>query len=93
MINEMLQYPIQIPLKQYNGNNETTKIRYREDNELARKIMKYINDEVSLSTEKYNTFSYRSIAQELGVMETTVKKIIRRIAFQQTEITVIKDVD
>lgn len=75
----MPPYPVSIPIKSYRGSNPRKREALVEEVRLARRLEKYLNDQMEASSESRITLMYGNIAVELEIPPDTISELLAGI--------------
>ena len=87
----MKQYPIDIPINLYGGKNELKKQESLARIDLARKIERYINEQMKSESRPERKFLYAEISSAVSSTDSLVRDILFEFDGGYGGITIFKE--
>ena len=75
----MPPYPVSIPVKGYRGSNQRKREALIERFQIARRLEKYLNDQMEASSEGRLSLMYGIIAVDLEIPSETIAELLAGI--------------
>jgi len=72
----MPPYPVSIPVKPYRGSEQRKRNAHIEKVQIAKRLAKYLNDQMEASSEDRITLMYGNIAVDLGIPSETIADLL-----------------
>jgi len=75
----MPPYPVSVTFKRYRGSNQRKREAFIEEIQIAKRVEKYLNDQIEASPEDRITLMYGNIAVDLGIPPETITELLAGI--------------